>query len=173
MSVSVKLVHPSDAAAVLAFELANRQHFEQYIATRGDNYYHLAHVKTSLEQAYAAAHLAQQKEYHYLAWLGEQVVGRVALRAVEREQYFKASVGYRFSAQHQGKGYASAALNYVAQQAFEHLHLHRLEAVVIASNGASQQVLRKCGFTQYGHAHSAVLQNKEWCDLYLFERLNE
>lgn len=160
---------PRHAAALLAFELENRSHFEQWVAGRGDAFYTQANVAASLEQAQSAA--LAGKEYHYLAWLADEIVGRITLRGVEREHYCRASLGYRFSQRHGGHGYATQAVRAVMQTAFEELGLRRLEAVVILDNAASLAVMRKCGFLQFGHAHSAVLQNGTWQDLLYFERL--
>jgi ribosomal-protein-alanine N-acetyltransferase len=167
--MKLTLAHTSHTQALLDFELENRQHFEQWIASRGDSYYRSEQVRSSLEQAQWMANAG--REYHYLAWLGEEIIGRVTLRGIERDHYHKASVGYRFSARHGGHGYASQAVNLVCAQAFGELRLHRLEAVVIIDNQPSRAVMKKCGFQQYGHARSAVLRHEVWMDMLHFERL--
>lgn len=156
------------AAALLSFEQENRQHFEQWISSRGEQFYQLSEVAKSLEQMQWLAKAGQ--EYHFLAWLDQEIVGRVALRGVEREQYHKASLGYRFSARHGGRGYASQAVSQVVNEAFQALSLHRIEAVVIPQNLGSLAVMRKCGFQQFGHSRSAVLRHRQWMDLLYFER---
>jgi len=156
------------AEALLAFELENREHFEQWIATRGDQFYSKEAVRKSLEQAQWAAHA--NTELHYLVWIGEEIIGRVTLRGIEREQYFKASLGYRFSARHGGKGYASTAVSKIIEHALTELKLWRIEATIIANNLASIGVIRKCGFTQYGHSHASILRHGTWMDALHFER---
>jgi ribosomal-protein-alanine N-acetyltransferase len=81
-------------------------------------FYTAAAVRSSLEQAQWARNA--QKEYHYLAWVNDAIVGRVTLRGAEREHYFKASLGYRFSAQHGGKGYATQAVSHVVEERSAH-----------------------------------------------------
>lgn len=164
----ITLAMPEHTDALLAFELDNRPHFEQWIASRGDAFYTAAAVRSSLEQAQWARNA--QKEYHYLAWVNDAIVGRVTLRGAEREHYFKASLGYRFSAQHCGKGYATQAVSHVVEDAFRSLNLWRIEAVVIADNLPSQAVMRKCGFQQYGHSRQAVLRHGVWMDLLHYEK---
>ncbi|MFZ6846737.1 GNAT family N-acetyltransferase [Undibacterium sp. RuRC25W] len=159
---------PSHSHAVLAFELENRLHFEQWIASRGDHFYSTQAVQSSLEQAQWSAHA--QREYHYLAWLGDEIIGRITLRGIEREHYFKASLGYRFSVKHGGKGYATTAVNAVLAYAFNELKLWRVEAMIISDNLPSIAVIKKCGFTQFGHSRSAVLRSGVWRDLLLFEK---
>lgn len=168
--LKISLVTSDDAEAVLAFESENRTHFEEWIASRGDAYYCLPEVRSSLEQAQYAAN--SKREFHYLAWLGEEIVGRITLRGVEKDQYHKAFLGYRFSRRHGGKGYATVAVNTVVAQAFEQLNLHRIEAVVVLDNLPSQAIMRKCGFTQWGHSHSSVLRNGKWMDMLHYEKMN-
>jgi len=164
----ISLALPSHTDALLAFEIENRPHFERWIASRGDAFYSTQAVYRSLEQAQWSAHA--QKEFHYLTWLGDEIIGRITLRGIEREQYFKASLGYRFSARHGGKGYATTAVNSVVEHAFTELKLWRLEALIIADNLPSLGVIQKCGFSQYGHAHAAVLCNGKWMDVLHFEK---
>jgi len=112
-----------------------------------------------LRQAQAQAHLSEPKEYHFLAWVDQELVGRVTLRSVEREHYFDAHLGYRFSQKHAGKGYATKAVSLVLEFAFKQLGLHRIEALVIEDNLPSQKSCKKCHFKQYGHSRSAVLRH--------------
>jgi len=159
----------SHAQSLLNFELENRAHFEQWIATRGDHFYNLNAVKSSLEQAEWSAHAG--REYHYLAWTEDSIVGRITLRDVEREQYGKALLGYRFSARHGGKGYATQAVASVVANAGEQLQIRRVEAIVIADNLPSLAIMRKCGFHQFGHSHASVQRNGNWKDMLHFEKL--
>lgn len=170
-SLKISLVKADDAPAVLAFELENRAHFETWIASRGDAFYCLQEVRTSLEHAQYAASV--QREFHFLAWLEDEVVGRVTLRGVEQDQYHKASLGYRFSQRHGGRGYATAAVNAVISSAFDELKLKRIEAIVIIDNLPSQAIMRKCGFTQWGHSHASVLRNGHWLDMLHYEKLSK
>jgi len=167
VQLHISPAHPDYTDALLAFELENRAHFEHWIASRGDLFYSTEAVRKSLEQAQWAAHA--RTELHYLVWLGEEIIGRITLRGIEREQYFKASLGYRFSARHGGKGYASTAVNKIIEHALTELKLWRIEATIIANNLPSIGVIRKCGFTQYGHSHASILRNGTWMDALHFE----
>ena len=51
--------------------------------------------------------------------------------------------------------------------------LHRLEAGTLVDNVASQRVLRRNGFEQFGLAPRYLHINGEWRDHVLFQRLNE
>lgn len=169
-ALRISLVKSGDAEAVLAFEQENRAHFEQWIASRGDAFYHLDEVRSSLQQALYAASI--KREFHFLAWLDNEVVGRITLRGIETEQYHKAILGYRFSQRHGGKGFATEAVQAVVDTAFNDLKLKRIEAVVIEDNLPSQAIMRKSGFREYGHSHSSVFRNGVWMDMLHYECLN-
>ncbi|MFZ6656057.1 GNAT family N-acetyltransferase [Undibacterium sp. TJN19] len=168
-ALKITLAKSDDAAAVLAFELENRAHFEQWIASRGDEFYSLAEVRVSLEQAQFSVHA--KREYHYLAWVDHEIVGRITLRGIEREYFHKALLGYRFSQRHGGRGFGTEAVKAVVALGFSELQLNRIEATVILDNLPSQAIMRKCGFRQFGHSHSSVLRNGMWMDMLHFERL--
>ena len=159
-----------DAAAVLAFESENRAHFERWIATRGDAYYHLAIVENSLKDAQWQWQAG--REYHFLAWFDGALAGRLTIRNIERQYYKKGEIGYRFGEAFGGRGLASAAVRLVTEKAFKEFGLHRIESKIIIDNLPSAGVMRKSGFRQYGHARSAVLRHDQWHDLLLFERLH-
>lgn len=169
-TLNLSLVQLDDAALVLEFEQENRTFFEHWIASRGDAYYHLNAVTESLKSALTLAQAG--REYHYLARFGDRLVGRLTLRSIEREHYHKASIGYRFSQAHGGRGFATNAVKQLCQIAFDELQLRRLEAQVIIDNLPSRAIMQKCGFRQFGHAHSAVIRHQQWHDLLLFELLN-
>ena len=157
----------SDAAALLAFEQANRQHFERWVQPRGDDFYQLPRVQQHLQQLHGE--WQQQRGFHYLAWLDGNLVGRFNLRNVSRPYFNKATLGYRLAASVQGRGLATAAAVQLRRLAFEQHRLSRLEATVRPDNIASRRVLEKSGFRQYGHATRCLLLNGVWHDQLLFE----
>ena len=67
----------------------------------------------------------------------------------------------------------SEGLACVIEYAFQHLHLHRLEAACLPRNAASQGVLRKCGFREEGFAPKYLRINGVWEDHLLFALLAE
>lgn len=143
-TLTISPVHPEHTLAVLAFETENREYFEQWITTRGDDYYNEPSVMKSLEHALVVAHLGQER--HYLVWLESEVVGRVTLRHIDQHYLHQATLGYRFSQRHAGQGFATAAVNTVMSLACTNLHLLRLNAVVAEGNTASQRIMEKCHF---------------------------
>lgn len=59
----------------------------------------------------------------------------------------QARLGYLFSPEFWNRGYATEAAQSVLKYGFETLNLRRVEARCSVHNPASEQVLRKCGFT--------------------------
>jgi ribosomal-protein-alanine N-acetyltransferase len=64
---------------------------------------------------------------------------------------------------------ATAALRLVIREAFETLHLHRLDAGALVTNVASQRVLEKGGFRRIGLFERHFYEEGEWRDHYWYE----
>lgn len=106
-------------------------------------------------------------------WLlleGERVVGRVNLNNIVRGVFQSSSVGYWVDREHQGRGLATGAVAYAVERA-EELGLHRLEAGTLVYNVASQAVLRRSGFEEFGRAAAYLFIAGRWQDHLLFERI--
>lgn len=101
---------------------------------------------------------------------GDELVGRVNLNNIVRGVFQSSSVGYWVDRDHLGRGLATAAVGHAAEQAIA-LGLHRLEAGTLVHNTASQGVLRRSGFTEYGRAASYLFIAGEWQDHLLFQRI--
>ncbi|MEM6646024.1 MAG: GNAT family protein [Bacteroidota bacterium] len=156
------------ADALLAFELENRAFFEQWIASRGDAFYAVEYVLAHLA---AAEHdRARDRSYAYLAFAGSTLVGRVNLRGVERQQFHRATLGYRIGEPHTGRGYATAAVRLVLREACGPLKLYCVEAVVRDGNPASHHVLERNAFRRYGRSTQSVRHHGRWYDMHHYER---
>lgn len=70
-----------------------------------------------------------------------------------------------------GQGTGDGAVEEVCRIAREELGLHRVEAGTLVDNTASQRVLAKAGFEQYGTAPKYLHINGAWRDHRLFQRL--
>ena len=158
---------PSDAEALLQFELKNRAYFEQWINARSPDYYSLPAVQVAIEiaQREARADLSHQ----FLIKDADTIVGRVNLAHVARPYFNRAELGYRIGEQFAGKGYASQAVSLVLKEAFQTLNFQRIEATVRAVNAGSVQVLKKNGFAQFGHSKLSMQLHGAWFDLLHFD----
>jgi ribosomal-protein-alanine N-acetyltransferase len=99
-----------------------------------------------------------------------QIVGRVNLNNVVRGVFQSASLGYWVDGEHVGRGLATALVTHAADRAVE-LGLHRLEAGTLVHNVASQAVLRRCGFEEFGRAPAYLFIAGSWQDHVLFQRI--
>ena len=72
-----------------------------------------------------------------------------------------------------GQGFATQAVGEAVAYAFEQLGLHRVQAGTLVHNEASQGVLARNGFEQFGLAPRYLEIEGAWQDHLLFQRLNE
>jgi len=159
---------PADADELLAFELANRAHFERWINARPADYYSLDGVRVAIAQAEREA--AADQGYQYLARDDEGVLlGRVNLHQVKRAHFHSATLGYRVAESAGGRGVAREMVRQVLALAFGPLRLQRLEASVRPDNIGSTRVLLANGFVQFGHSRRSLEIDGEWFDLLHFE----
>ncbi len=151
------------AAAVLAFELANRAYFAASIPDRGDEFFdqftELFRVRLAEQEAHGGA-------YYVLLAEDGSVMGRFNLIFVESGT---AELGYRVAQHVAGCGVATAAVHELCLLARVRHGLHTLRAATSLENAASQRVLTKTGFVPAGPADPAELGGKPgiWyqCDL--------
>lgn len=146
----------------------NREHLAPWEPVRADSFYTAAG-----QEAAVAGVLAGVARGTGLAWLvmrGEEVVGRVNLNNVVRGVFRSASAGYWVAEQHQGRGLATTAVRFACDQARSR-GLHRVEAGTLVHNTASQRVLERSGFTQFGRAASYLFIAGAWQDHLLFQRI--
>ena len=98
------------------------------------------------------------------------LVGTIGLVHIHRGPMQSANVGYWVDRARSGRGIATAALRQVVERSFWELGLHRLEAVTLPENRASQRVLEKNGFERIGLSRGYLLIDGVWRDHVLFQR---
>lgn len=100
------------------------------------------------------------------------VIGRVTLSGVVRGALQSCAMGYWVAAQHSGRGHATRAGALAVRHAFEDLGLHRVQAETMPHNEASQRVLLRLGFRQYGRAEQYLRIGGVWRDHLMFQLLD-
>ncbi|WP_053219913.1 GNAT family N-acetyltransferase [Virgibacillus senegalensis] len=83
----------------------------------------------------------------------------------------KAEIGYELDPDYWRKGYASEAINKILEYSFLELSLFRMGAITFPQNDASNQLLRKLGFTREGTLRGYLYQNKQSHDAFIFSLL--
>ena len=142
------------AAAVLAFELANRAYFAASISDRGDEFFDQFAERHS---ALLAGQEAGLGAYHVPVAEDGSVLGRFNLVFAEEGT---AELGYRVAQDVAGHGVATATVRQLCQLAGALYGLRTLRAATSRENAASQKVLTKAGFVPAGPADPADLGGK-------------
>jgi RimJ/RimL family protein N-acetyltransferase len=123
-------------------------------------------VTTRLDSAWSLRALEQEGDALVLgaerADTGE-LIGDVMLRWLSAE-HSSGEVGYVFSPEHGGRGYASEAAHAVLHLAFDDLGLHRVMARVDARNRPSARLLTRVGMRQEAHLIENEWFKGEWTD---------
>ena len=142
------------AAAVLAFERANRAYFAASISDRGDEFFDQFTERHS-------ALLAEQETgicaFYVLVAEDGSVLGRFNLYDLADGT---ANLGYRVAQHVTGRGVATATVRELCRLAATRHGLRTLKAATSHENAASQKVLTKAGFIPVGPAGPADLGGK-------------
>ncbi|MET0321354.1 MAG: GNAT family N-acetyltransferase [Duganella sp.] len=142
----IRSLQPDDAAALLAFELDNRDWFEQHVAARAPAFYTLPGVTTHITE-YLDAHRAGSMLPCVLVDADGRIAGRANLRHIDRTAG-TAEVGYRIARAMAGRGLASLALGHLLQAARTQYGLTTLDAWISDDNPGSLKVVGKWGFAR-------------------------
>ncbi|MGZ4480034.1 MAG: GNAT family N-acetyltransferase [Nocardioidaceae bacterium] len=158
----------TDTAALAAAYTRNRAHLEEWDPRRNESFF------TEQGQAAAVAgQLAAVEVGQNLAWVltcGDEIVGRVNLNNIVMGVLRSGSLGYWVAEAHTRRGLASAAVAHAVDRALER-GLHRVDAGTLLRNKASQAVLLRNGFEQYGVAPKFLFIDGRWQDHNLYQRI--
>ena len=114
------------------------------------------------------------RDYVLIIWDDERDrgVGWLTLEILSRVHGL-ARIGYSISKEHWGQGFATAAVQALAQLLFTETSVQRIEADVSIYNFASRRVLEKCDFVYVGLKHKYLIIRGERVDHENFELLKE
>jgi ribosomal-protein-alanine N-acetyltransferase len=147
--LQLQALGPEHAAAVFAFELANRSYFAASVSDRGDAFF------DEFDERYAAllADRERRGDAYYVRLDDDgSVLGRFNLYDIEDGA---AWVGYRVAERATGRGVATAGVRELCALAASEHGVHRLRAGTAVENLASQAVLAKAGFVAVGEEEVA------------------
>jgi len=167
--VLLRPLDSGDAPALLAAFVRNREHLRPFDPDRPESFWTLDGQRKRLDSL-----LQQRAEGTMLpcAMLRDDlVVGCATLMTIEFGPLCSANLGYWVDVAEVGRGLASAAAGALCRIADADLGLHRLQASTNTANVASQRVLAKNGFEQFGTARKFLHINGGWQDSHLFERI--
>jgi ribosomal-protein-alanine N-acetyltransferase len=147
---------------MLELLLANRAFLEPFEPIRPESDFTIEGQRASIADLAAAR--AADAAYAFGIRAGAELVGRVTLSQVFRKAFRNCYLGYWVGEEHNGHGYATAAVRLAVRYAFEDLGLHRVQANVMTKNPRSARVLAKAGFRREGLALRYLAIAGRWED---------
>ena len=167
--VLLRPLDAGDAPALLDAYIRSREHLRPFDPARPDSFWTLAGQQSRLDE------MVQQMKMGRLlacAMLRDgRVLGCATLNTIVLGPFCSADLGYWVDPAEVGRGLASAAVAALCQIADQELGLHRIQASTNPLNVASQRVLTKNGFEQWGTAPRYLHINGRWQDSCLFQRI--
>jgi ribosomal-protein-alanine N-acetyltransferase len=151
----LQLLRADHAAAILAFESANRAYFAASVSDRGDEFFE--HF-TERHNARLAEQEAGTGAYYVLVDEDGAVLGRFNLVLVGDGVW---QLGYRVAQQVTGRGVATTTVRDMCSLAASRHGVRTLRAATSHGNVASQRVLLNAGFTEVGPADPSDIGGKE------------
>ncbi|MDQ0233335.1 GNAT family N-acetyltransferase [Metabacillus malikii] len=88
-------------------------------------------------------------------------------------QHFRTEIGFELSRDHWGKGIAYEALEAIISYGFEHMNIHRIEALIEPPNLRSLRLIEKLGFIREGLLRHYEYTNGKFDDLYMYSLLKQ
>ena len=168
----LRLITPHDAAVVAALLQESRVHLAPWEPVRPEFFFSEEGQRAEINAALDALARGTRAPFVILDDDGA-VAGRLNINNIVRGAFESGSLGYWVAAGRTGRGLAGKAVSEAVEHAFTGLGLHRLEAGTLLHNIASQRVLLKNGFTEFGLAPRYLRIEGRWQDHRLFQRLNE
>lgn len=168
-SVEVRLLRPSDAEALAAAYLRNRDHLAPWEPERTAEFYTVER-QSQIVESKLAQHSAGSEVPFVLLDEG-RVIGALTLTGIVRGPFLSAHLGYWVDKESNGRGIGTAAVAFAAGFSRKELGLYRLQAATLPHNAASQRILKRAGFEEIGHAPSYLRIAGSWQDHILYQRI--
>jgi ribosomal-protein-alanine N-acetyltransferase len=152
-TTAIRAVRPSDADVLLELRLRNREFLAPWDPLRPASFFSRAGQAEWIALQQRA--WADDRGYGFVMLDtsdDDRVVGGINLFNIVRSARQSAGMGYWVDEASGSRGHATAAVRLMAQFAFEHLGLHRLEPAVMPRNVRSTRVMEKAGFKREGLA---------------------
>lgn len=96
-----------------------------------------------------------------------ELIGTVTLYAFDWRNH-RCDIGYMLSRRHWGQRYMPEALAALIAHGFSALELHRIEADIHPTNGASASILKRLHFREEGHLRERWFVNNEISDSLIY-----
>ncbi|MFD3936824.1 GNAT family N-acetyltransferase [Streptomyces sp. NPDC058611] len=164
-------LEPGDAAGLADVLARNRAYMAPFEPSRPEAFYTEAGQRARIEGVLAERDAGRILPYVFVETATGAPVGSINLGNIVLGPLRSGGVGYWVDRAWNGRGLATAGVEEVCRAARDEVGLHRVEAGTLVDNLASQRVLAKAGFEQYGLAPRYLHINGAWRDHCLFQRL--
>ncbi len=153
---------------MLAALLRNRAFLEPFEPLRPESDFTLAGQHASLRALEGARVAGTTYAFAIRPADTGEIAGRITLSQVFRRSFQNCYLGYWVAEEHNGRGYATQAVELAVGHAFGELGLHRVQANVMTKNPRSARVLEKAGFRREGLALRYLQIAGRWEDHDMF-----
>ncbi len=92
---------------------------------------------------------------------GNEILGDIGIHFIDDKQ---AEIGCTLDKKHQGKGYATEALESIIDYLFIDLNKHRIICSIDPQNISSIELVKRLGFRKEAHFKESILINGVWVD---------
>jgi len=168
--VRLRPVTLTDAAALADALTRSRAYMRPWEPARPEAFYTEDGQRERL-----AGVLAERDAGRSMPWVladeQDRAVGGFNLNNIVLGPFRSSTLGYWVDVEYAGRGLATTAVRRICELARDGLGLHRVEAGTLLHNVASQRVLAKCGFEEYGMAPRCLYIDGEWRDHRMFQRI--
>lgn len=96
-----------------------------------------------------------------------ELIGNRGIRKKSPESP-EGDIGYEFSPEHWGQGYATETAREIVRFGFETLKLHRIWSWCVADNVGSWRVMEKVGMHREGHLRENEFYKDRWWDTFMY-----
>ena len=163
----MRILRSSDAPALAAAYVRNREYLSPWEPVRPEEYYTEAWQASDLASRLVAEKAGEG--YPLGLFADDSLVGRFNVAGIVRGPLQSAGLGYWVDNSYAGRVLASAAVQVIVGTARDVLGLHRIEASTLLHNAGSQRVLLKAGFRQIGMAPRYLQIAGEWQNHNLYQ----
>ncbi|MBB1466651.1 GNAT family N-acetyltransferase [Vibrio sp. SG41-7] len=169
MDVFLHVLHPSDASALLEFEVENREWFEQFVPAREDRFYSNTGVAEQI-----TSFLTEYDNGEMIPMLIKDangtICGRINVRDIDQNAD-SGELGYRVGRPFASKGIASNAVRKLLIYLAEHSSLKYVDAYALVGNVGSNKILFNTGFELVEHVESYAVFKGEHQDANYYRKV--
>ena len=161
---------PKDSSVLAELQVRSRAYLAPWEPVRSENYFSEAGQLADVEAALARYDRGEAVPFVIVDDDGA-LAGRLTLSGIIRGSFLSCAMGYWVAEERAGRGLATSAVEAATAHAFGTLGLHRVQAETLLSNTASQRVLCRNGFVQFGVAPKYLKIAGEWQDHLMYQVL--